>query len=199
MLLFITQCQKVEFSCAFCQGHHALKKDQFHTLPRVLVLHLKRFGGPGGAEKLETPLFIPPNLSLSTLCGDTVPPLHSIVPEDFTNQDASTSEKACNSDSTEHEPGDVQQTATVNNNRMESTSYYQLTGIVSHIGESLNNGHYISEILGAGGQWLYCNDRDVSPSNEDTVLSNSNKNGYMLFYVYRANNHVISKGPLYAP
>ncbi|KAL0969346.1 hypothetical protein UPYG_G00225890 [Umbra pygmaea] len=87
------KCQKVEFRCAFCQGHHALKKDQFHTLPRVLVLHLKRFGGPGGAEKLETPLFIPPNLSLSTLCGDTVPPLHSIVPEDFTNQDASTSEK----------------------------------------------------------------------------------------------------------
>ncbi|XP_045567270.1 ubiquitin carboxyl-terminal hydrolase 37-like [Salmo salar] len=40
--------EKVEFKCEGCKGLHATKLELFHTLPLVLVLHLKRFGGPGG-------------------------------------------------------------------------------------------------------------------------------------------------------
>ncbi|XP_042168671.1 ubiquitin carboxyl-terminal hydrolase 37-like [Oncorhynchus tshawytscha] len=40
--------EKVEFTCEGCKGLHASKVEQFHSLPLVLVLHLKRFGGPGG-------------------------------------------------------------------------------------------------------------------------------------------------------
>nr|XP_046167290.1 ubiquitin carboxyl-terminal hydrolase 37-like [Oncorhynchus gorbuscha] len=78
--------EKVEFTCAGCKGLHASKVEQFHTLPLVLVLHLKRFGGPGGLEKLEAPLLFPSELRLSTFCGDTVPPLHSANPQALTNQ-----------------------------------------------------------------------------------------------------------------
>ncbi|XP_024301476.2 ubiquitin carboxyl-terminal hydrolase 37-like isoform X2 [Oncorhynchus tshawytscha] len=78
--------EKVEFRCAGCKGLHASKAEQFHTLPLVLVLHLKRFGGPGGLEKLEAPLLFPSELRLSTFCGDTVPPLHSASPQALTNQ-----------------------------------------------------------------------------------------------------------------
>ncbi|XP_070964795.1 ubiquitin carboxyl-terminal hydrolase 37-like [Oncorhynchus clarkii lewisi] len=78
--------EKVEFTCAGCKGLHASKVEQFHTLPLVLVLHLKRFGGPGGLEKLEAPLLFPSELRLSNFCGDTVPPLHSASPQALTNQ-----------------------------------------------------------------------------------------------------------------
>ncbi|XP_031682619.1 ubiquitin carboxyl-terminal hydrolase 37 isoform X2 [Oncorhynchus kisutch] len=78
--------EKVEFTCEGCKGLHASKVEQFHTLPLVLVLHLKRFGGPGGLEKLEAPLLFPSELRLSTFCGDTVPPLHSASPQALTNQ-----------------------------------------------------------------------------------------------------------------
>ncbi|XP_045073895.1 ubiquitin carboxyl-terminal hydrolase 37-like isoform X1 [Coregonus clupeaformis] len=78
--------KKVEFTCEGCKGLQASKVEQFHTLPLVLVLHLKRFGGPGGLEKLEAPLLFPPELRLSDLCGDMVPPLHSASPQALTNQ-----------------------------------------------------------------------------------------------------------------
>ncbi|XP_071263868.1 ubiquitin carboxyl-terminal hydrolase 37-like [Salvelinus alpinus] len=78
--------EKVQFTCEGCKGLHALKVEQFHTLPLVLVLHLKRFGGPGGLEKLEAPLLFPSELRLSTLCGDMVPHLHSNSPQALTNQ-----------------------------------------------------------------------------------------------------------------
>ncbi|XP_052362028.1 ubiquitin carboxyl-terminal hydrolase 37-like [Oncorhynchus keta] len=78
--------EQVEFTCEGCKGLHASKVEQFHTLPLVLVLHLKRFGGPGGLEKLEAPLLFPSELRLSTLCGDMVPHLHSASPQALTNQ-----------------------------------------------------------------------------------------------------------------
>ncbi|XP_064818307.1 ubiquitin carboxyl-terminal hydrolase 37-like [Oncorhynchus masou masou] len=78
--------EKVEFTCEGCKGLHASKVEQFHTLPLVLVLHLKRFGGPGGLEKLEAPLLFPSELRLSTLCGDMVPHLHSASPQALTSQ-----------------------------------------------------------------------------------------------------------------
>ncbi|XP_031670486.1 ubiquitin carboxyl-terminal hydrolase 37-like isoform X1 [Oncorhynchus kisutch] len=78
--------EQVEFTCEGCKGLHASKVEQFHSLPLVLVLHLKRFGGPGGLEKLEAPLLFPSELRLSTLCGDMVPHLHSASPQALTHQ-----------------------------------------------------------------------------------------------------------------
>ncbi|KAJ7988550.1 hypothetical protein DPEC_G00324730 [Dallia pectoralis] len=80
----------VDFRCPNCDGLQASRREQFHTLPRVLVLHLKRFRHRRwGVQKLKRSLLIPPKLSLSTLCGDDVPPLHSVIPEEqaFTNLD----------------------------------------------------------------------------------------------------------------
>ncbi|XP_024002910.1 ubiquitin carboxyl-terminal hydrolase 37-like isoform X8 [Salvelinus sp. IW2-2015] len=125
--------EQVEFTCEGCKGLHALKVEQFHTLPLVLVLHLKRFGGPGGLEKLEAPLLFPSELRLSTLCGDMVPHLHSASPQALTNQAPSIQgsipqtlvsqvssppgeakySALCCSDSNDQEPGKVLQTASV--------------------------------------------------------------------------------------
>ncbi|KAM9534645.1 ubiquitin carboxyl-terminal hydrolase 37-like [Salvelinus alpinus] len=199
--------KKVEFTCAGCKGFYASKVEQFHTLPLVLVLHLKRFGGPGGLEKLETPLLFPSELRLSTLFGDIVPPLHSASPQALTNQapniqvsipqtlasqvssppgEAKDSALCC-SDSNDQEPGKALWTASVKQQPVKSVNgYYQLTGVVSHLGGSANSGHYISDILNASGNWFCCNDSQVSMSNEATVLRTRARSAYLLFYMFRA-------------
>ncbi|XP_024301471.1 ubiquitin carboxyl-terminal hydrolase 37-like [Oncorhynchus tshawytscha] len=68
----------VNYTCPVSQLEFQLAS--VRTCTSVLILHLKRFGGPGGLEKLETPLLFPSELRLSTFCGDTVPPLHSASP-----------------------------------------------------------------------------------------------------------------------
>ncbi|XP_052383232.1 ubiquitin carboxyl-terminal hydrolase 37-like isoform X2 [Oncorhynchus keta] len=198
--------EKVEFTCAGCKGLHASKVEQFHTLPLVLVLHLKRFGGPGGLEKLEAPLLFPSELRLSTFCGDTVPPLHSASPQALTNQtpniqvsipqtlDSQVSNPPgeakdsalCCSDSNDQEPGKVLWTASVKQPVKSVNGYYQLTGVVSHLGGSANSGHYISDILNASGNWFCCNDSQVSMSNEATVLKTRAWSAYLLFYMFKA-------------
>ncbi|KAJ7986997.1 hypothetical protein DPEC_G00334190 [Dallia pectoralis] len=133
----------VDFRCPDCNSLQASKREQFHTLPRVLVLHLKRFGhGLWGVDKQKTPLLIPPQLSLSTLCGDTVPPQQAV-------------ERALSP------PGQDK----------DSTLY--------------SSGHYISDVLGANGKWLHCNDSMVSVTSQASVLRSRARSAYLLFYVYR--------------
>ncbi|XP_071201309.1 uncharacterized protein [Salvelinus alpinus] len=163
MLLFLTQGKKVEFTCAGCKGFYASKVEQFHTLPLVLVLHLKRFGGPGGLEKLETPLLFPSELRLSTLFGDIVPPLHSASPQALTKQAP---------------------------NIQVSIPQTLASQVSSPPGEAKDSalccsGHYISDILNASGNWFCCNDSQVSMSNEATVLRTRARSAYLLFYMFR--------------
>ncbi|XP_071201296.1 uncharacterized protein [Salvelinus alpinus] len=156
--------EKVEFTCAGCKGLHASKVEQFHTLPLVLVLHLKRFGGPGGLEKLETPLLFPSEVRLSTLCGDILPPLHSASPQALTNQapNIQVSFPQTLANQVSSPPGKAKDSALC------------------------CSGHYISDILNASGNWFCCNDSQVSMSNEATVLRTRARSAYLLFYMFRA-------------
>lgn len=79
--------QHISLICYFVEWFHCLSVHLSSSLSlgSVLVLHLKRFGGPGGLEKLEAPLLFPSELRLSTLCGDMVPHLHSASPQALTN------------------------------------------------------------------------------------------------------------------
>ncbi|XP_045076495.1 ubiquitin carboxyl-terminal hydrolase 37 [Coregonus clupeaformis] len=63
--------------------------------------------------------------------------------------------------------------------------YYQLTGVVSHLGGLASSGHYVSDILNASGNWFCCNDSQVSMSNEATVLRTRARSAYLLFYMFR--------------
>ncbi|KAJ7988554.1 hypothetical protein DPEC_G00324770 [Dallia pectoralis] len=361
----------VDFRCPNCDGLQASRREQFHTLPRVLVLHLKRFrhrrwgvqklkrsllippklslstlcgddvpplhsvipeeqaftnldspepgvliccstctgrrrskpqltghgvGERWGVQKLKRSLLIPPKLSLSTLCGDDVPPLHSVIPEEqaFTNLDSNNdsalsppvpdndsalsppvpdhdsalspplpdddsalsppvpdddsalsppvpeddsalsppvpdddsalsppvpdddsdlsppepdddgalSPPVLDDDSAfsppvpdddsalsssglhDQDPGKVKQGVTVED-PVTSSGYYQLTGILSHLGGFMLSGHYVSDIRAANGKWLRCNDSMVSVSSEASVLRSRARSAYLLFYVYR--------------
>ncbi|KAJ7988553.1 hypothetical protein DPEC_G00324760 [Dallia pectoralis] len=151
----------VDFRCPNCDGLQASRREQFHTLPRVLVLHLKRFRHRRwGVQKLKRSLLIPPKLSLSTLCGDDVPP--------------------CTASYQRNRPS-----PTWTEDPVTSSGYYQLTGILSHLGGFMLSGHYVSDIRAANGKWLRCNDSMVSVSSEASVLRSRARSAYLLFYVYR--------------
>ncbi|KAL2102490.1 hypothetical protein ACEWY4_001658 [Coilia grayii] len=59
------QSTEVEFTCGVCSGRIASLKLHFFTQPRVLVLHLKRFGDISGTTKSSNPINIPLQLDLS--------------------------------------------------------------------------------------------------------------------------------------
>lgn len=71
----------------------------------------------------------------------------------------------------------------------ETPYIYQLFGIISHIGPSIDSGHYISYIK-LKGEWYKCDDEDVYLSTKVSIeklygtmgASRTTEIGYILFY-----------------
>lgn len=57
---------------------------------------------------------------------------------------------------------------------------YELKAFVSHSGNSMNDGHYVSYVK-RGGQWYFCNDTLLQPVDEDQILKEA-KGAYLLNY-----------------
>ncbi|XP_029582646.1 ubiquitin carboxyl-terminal hydrolase 37-like [Salmo trutta] len=67
----------LECACRECSGSMASVTRHFLTLPRVLMLHIKRFtAGDWEPEKVDDPMSIPAELTLPVLCGETAPVQH---------------------------------------------------------------------------------------------------------------------------
>ncbi|KAM9473518.1 ubiquitin carboxyl-terminal hydrolase 37-like [Salvelinus alpinus] len=62
----------LECACRVCSGSMASVTRHFLTLPRVLMLHIKRFtAGNWEPEKVDDPMSIPAELTLPAICGET--------------------------------------------------------------------------------------------------------------------------------
>eukprot|EP00966_Prymnesium_polylepis_P287670 6644701-Prymnesium_polylepis.1 len=62
------------------------------------------------------------------------------------------------------------------------TEFYRVVGVLSHQGESMGSGHYISHITN-GGSWWRFNDERVEPLQPDTLSSDqAAREAYMLLY-----------------
>ncbi|XP_045576352.1 ubiquitin carboxyl-terminal hydrolase 37 isoform X3 [Salmo salar] len=67
----------LECACRVCSGSMASVTRHFLTLPRVLMLHIKRFtAGNWEPEKVDDPISIPAELTLPAVCGATAPVQH---------------------------------------------------------------------------------------------------------------------------
>ncbi|XP_076313400.1 ubiquitin carboxyl-terminal hydrolase 37-like isoform X2 [Tachypleus tridentatus] len=64
--------EKFEFSCEKCRGKDAKCLERFHRLPRVLVIHLKRYGFDHYSLKVAVPVIIPKFITLQNHVTDTV-------------------------------------------------------------------------------------------------------------------------------
>ncbi|KAL7824847.1 hypothetical protein SRHO_G00343910 [Serrasalmus rhombeus] len=156
MVSVIQQPTDIEISCECEQGCRASEVQEFSTLPRVLILHVMRFDMLDYGEKLKDRMDIPAQLDLSDFPG---------VASLGKQSSGSTSFQA--SPRSSLRPG-----------------LYRLHGVVSHLGNSLDSGHYISDVAeGEGDSWLTFNDSEVSHMNESAVLKRRAKTAYLLFYV----------------
>ncbi|KAJ3583276.1 hypothetical protein NHX12_029522, partial [Muraenolepis orangiensis] len=159
------KASELECTCWRCSGRQATVVRHFLTLPRVLVLHLKRFYRDGRRMRKATDaVSIPPLLSLASLVGEQGDAAgRDTAPTDFSGDK-------------EREHQDVSK------DHCDQTSY-RLSGIVSHLGDSIDTGHYISDTAGEKGPgWLTLNDRDVRTTAETTVLKTRDQTAYILFY-----------------
>ncbi|KAK0133810.1 Ubiquitin carboxyl-terminal hydrolase 37 [Merluccius polli] len=162
---------ELECTCRQCSGRQATVVRHFLTLPRVLVLHLKRFHHDGAKlRKVTDAVSIPPLLSLASLVGEQ-------------GDAAGMGTLRASYQTSDHIPAQFKPTAGKALDQPDQTTYC-LSGIVSHLGESINTGHYISDIVEEqGGGWLTFNDSRVEKTAEPAVLKAREQTAYILFYV----------------
>ncbi|XP_029619722.1 ubiquitin carboxyl-terminal hydrolase 37-like [Salmo trutta] len=185
----------LECACRVCSGSMASVTRHFLTLPRVLMLHIKRFtAGNWEPEKVDDPIAIPAELTLPAVCGATAPVQHgarasSMGKNNMDNTPANSPKgtldrPASNSSDQLEKPADSekeQQAAAV---RHQPDNIYKLSSVISHLGDNMCTGHYISDVLDSSGSgWLCLDDAHVSRTDEATVLRATAQTAYILFYV----------------
>ncbi|KAL6489285.1 hypothetical protein MHYP_G00030260 [Metynnis hypsauchen] len=171
----------IEISCKCEQGCRASEVQEFFTLPRVLILHVMRFDMLDYGEKLKDAMDIPAQLDLSDFPG--VASLGKQSSGSTSHQGSPQSSLRPDTDKREGGQGEREQH--VGSVESPPTGLYRLHGVVSHLGDSLDSGHYISDVAeGDGDSWLTFNDSKVSHTNESAVLKRRAKTAYLLFYVH---------------
>ncbi|KAL2102422.1 hypothetical protein ACEWY4_001590 [Coilia grayii] len=133
-----------------------------YTCNRVLVLHLKTFGDISGTTKSSNPINIPLQLNLSRYNRGVS--MGQLIPSTSCEEP-----QACRLLSSQHT--------------------YHVASVVSHLGGSVDSGHYICDVLeGDGSNWLCFNDDMVSRENTD-ILEERSSTAYLLFYVQSCLHH----------
>ncbi|XP_029619701.1 ubiquitin carboxyl-terminal hydrolase 37-like isoform X2 [Salmo trutta] len=141
----------LECACRVCSGSMASVTRHFLTLPRVLMLHIKRFtAGNWEPEKVDDPISIPAELTLPAVCGATAPVQHgarasSMGKNNMDNTPANSPKgtldrPASNSSDQLEKPADSekeQQAAAV---RHQPDNIYKLSSVISHLGDNMCTG-----------------------------------------------------------
>ncbi|KAG9328236.1 hypothetical protein JZ751_015749 [Albula glossodonta] len=141
---------ELEVRCQYCGGQQASVVQKFQSLPRVLLLQVKRFSynvRRGKLVKLQDQLKISPDLNLGTHSVTKVQPPRPIDPS--------------------------------------ARSQYKISSVVSHIGSSINHGHYVSDSLDGSDRWLSFDDDIVQERAQEKVLQKRGDRAYLLFYEHR--------------
>ena len=68
---------------------------------------------------------------------------------------------------------------------LSNNNTYHLMSMVSHHGNTTQMGHYVSDVYNTDrGRWFRYDDRRVSCRDEAEVLGDSERNGYIFFYMH---------------
>ncbi|XP_071397984.1 ubiquitin carboxyl-terminal hydrolase 37-like [Centroberyx affinis] len=177
------KASELECTCRQCLGPQATVARAFLTLPRVLVLHIMRFCHNGGQlRRVGDAVCIPPVLSLASLLEEQQDVLSSPGGREVSPQ-ANPFPSTASVDQQESS-GDrdrSQQGAPVDRSVQ---SCYRLSAVVSHLGRSIDCGHYVSDVIeGHNGEWVTLDDSRVTRTDEAAVLKRREDTAYLLFYV----------------
>ncbi|XP_067308286.1 ubiquitin carboxyl-terminal hydrolase 37-like [Pseudorasbora parva] len=168
----------IECVCSHCSATKATETLKFLSFPQVLVLLVMRFDiKPSTIRKLKHGLEIPEELTVACVKESgkqTVSCMNSSA--DRRTQDRSFLQKILRKKKTvttpqEGAPADID-------------AQYRLNGVVSHLGNNLFYGHYISHIRNPSEDgWLRCSDNFVRKASWSEVSKDTENNSYLLFYV----------------
>lgn len=179
-----------KFSCECCGAlQEAEKRTLIKKLPKILVLHLKRFKyfeNIGGYAKLSHRVTFPIELRVP-----------SLVP-DFGEETVVNEDDLIQVPSPEEEEGAYIANAPNASTENADPTYY-LSGMVLHIGATASSGHYVAFIR-SGGRWLQMDDNRVDPiSNPESIMNTAfgcwnhnpeepqnSASAYILFYERRS-------------
>ncbi|KAJ8257295.1 hypothetical protein GJAV_G00184060 [Gymnothorax javanicus] len=173
--LYFMGCE-VECKCLWCSGHLATMEQKLLSLPRVLVVQLKRFSAntKGHLVKLHDRVRISPQLSLQPHSSATVR-----VPElpktHLTDAAPCTAEKRTT----------LEGSSSIRVEDSCSVAEYRVTSVLSHIGSNMRHGHYICESRQRDERWLLFDDEKVVELDQRTVLRRRSNSAYLLFYEFR--------------
>ncbi|RMX67865.1 hypothetical protein DD238_000353 [Peronospora effusa] len=88
-------------------------------------------------------------------------------------------------------PSVIDPTRSINNSASSGyESRYVLKSVIHHLGNSIDEGHYVADVCDARGQWIRRNDTHESKISEDYALQSyrSQESCYMFFYVKSERN-----------
>ncbi|KAL6480601.1 hypothetical protein MHYP_G00116340 [Metynnis hypsauchen] len=174
--LFFSDEAEVECRCELCGCNSASCRWAFHTLPRILVLQLKRFQVSSAFTLLKqhNRVHIDTELQL-TLPVQRIPedhihkepkppdPLGRLAPPDEDR-------KADEREAERNELG-------------EPVSRYRLVSVLNHIGRRVHAGHYVSDCSSQSDScWLSYDDESVTMKTEERVMKQRQRSAYVLFY-----------------
>ncbi|KAL7885514.1 hypothetical protein AOLI_G00058090 [Acnodon oligacanthus] len=177
--LFFSDEADVECRCEVCECNSASCRWAFRTLPRILVLQLKRFQVSSGFTLLKqhSRVHIDTELQLTQ-------PVQRI-PQDHTHKEPKPPDpvgRLARPDE-DRKAGEGQ---AERNELGESVFRYRLVSVLNHIGRSEHAGHYVSDCSSQSDScWLSYDDESITMKTmktEERVVKQRQRSAYVLFY-----------------
>jgi len=163
-----------KFSCECCGAlQEAEKRTRFKVLPKILILHLKRFKyleNPGIHAKLSHRVTFPLELRVPSVMSqrkDEENAADAYSPHSSIQYNADLSNAQNRFSAAEEELQHHQENVCEGND----DPLYFLCGMVVHLGPTAQSGHYIAFIR-SGDKWLQMNDHHVVPVSDPDGLMN---------------------------
>ncbi|KAJ8337394.1 hypothetical protein SKAU_G00386140 [Synaphobranchus kaupii] len=189
---------ELECTCAQCSGKQASLALKFSSLPRVLILHLKRFhmDTDGTVKKLMSEIPIPVEMTVSRHCRAGVQELHKLDTR-ARNRTTEPSGAVKLSSEKKERAGQSLPTVAIGSKGVSwwrkkkrrvvcPVGRYAITSVLSHIGISRTSGHYVTDAYNAEQKrWLTFDDCCISKVDRTSVLDSRESTAYILFYEYR--------------
>ncbi|KAG0624328.1 hypothetical protein M758_3G240300 [Ceratodon purpureus] len=185
--------------CEKCGVEDTKAQAQFHKLPHVLVLQLKRLHmdrdvpctkvavpvkftsvldiGPWCSKDKQK--FWSPELDdvKDSECHETTPTTH--IPQ---NGGLNFGLPSC----FEFESPEPNTTLKERSSSPDMSTSYRLHAVVNHLGFNASGGHFLVDVFdGEAGRWLRCDDSLVTDTSEESVFANV-REAYMFFYVHES-------------
>eukprot|EP01043_Picozoa_sp_COSAG02_P001502 COSAG02_NODE_32_length_50374_cov_46.674013_16_plen_1007_part_00 len=165
----------------------AAKRLTLHTLPKLLTVQLKRFGGGGGlmgwagggmGQKINKQISFPAVLDLGRFTSTAID--NQPDESNLSKKEKRALKKKRKRDEANERSG-VSASSLLEGTAMGGAEQgvFSLCGVVVHHGYSVHSGHYIAYVKAPNQMWFQMDDEDVSQVKKATVLQ---QQAYLLFY-----------------